>query len=91
MPFRADLYKKGSRVRVTQQAPFGKKVLTNVVEGVVERFGQSKTGSWYAHALDDKLWLDQLELRQDNGELVVVNLDRCSMVEVLEEPEGEAV
>ena len=38
-------------------------VWTNCVEGVITRYQQSKTGSWFAHARDDQLWLDRLELR----------------------------
>jgi hypothetical protein len=53
------------------------------VEGTVVRCGQSKTGSWFAHSKDHKLWLDRVELRKDDGELVVVNLDQYSRVEVL--------
>lgn len=71
----------GQRVRVTQQTPRQQGVVTAVVEGRVLRFGQQKTGSWYAHAKDDKLWLDRVELRKDDGELVVLNLDRNSVVE----------
>ena len=74
----------GQRVRVTQQIPFGSGTTTASVEGEIVRFGQQKTGSWFAHAKDDKLWLDQLELRKADGERVVVNLDQYSRVEVVE-------
>lgn len=77
-------YKPGMRVRVTQQIAFGARATTAVVEGVILRFGQQKTGSWYAHAKDARLWLDRLELRKDDGEIVVVNLDQFSRVEVVE-------
>lgn len=76
-------YAPGSRVRVTQQIPFGKGARTVTVEGVVLRYGQQKTGSWFAHAKDDKLWLDRLEIRRDDGEIVVCNLDQYSVVEVV--------
>lgn len=74
-------YTPGKRVRVTQQVPFGRKTNTISVEGVVMRFGQQKTGSWFAHSKDDKLWLDRLEIKKDDGELVVCNLDQYSVVE----------
>ncbi|MFM9959399.1 MAG: hypothetical protein ACKVZJ_15185 [Phycisphaerales bacterium] len=74
-------YAPGSKVRVTQKIPFGKGDRTVTIEGVVVRYGQQKTGSWFAHAKDDKLWLDRLELRRDDGEVVVCNLDRYSVVE----------
>lgn len=76
-------YTPGARVRVTQQIPFGKAANTVSFEGVVLRSGQQKTGSWFAHSRDDKLWLDRLELRKDDGEIVVCNLDQYSRVELL--------
>ena len=76
-------YEPGMRVRVTQQIPFGVRPTRSTVEGVIVRFGQQKTGSWFAHGKDDKLWLDRLELRKDDGELVVCNLDRYSVVEAV--------
>jgi hypothetical protein len=78
-----DQYEPGMRVRVTQQIPFGQRTTTTTVEGVIQRFGQQKTGSWFAHARDDKLWLDRLELRKDDGEIVYVNLDQYSVVEAI--------
>jgi len=74
----------GQRVRVTQQvAREGAALVSEVVGTVVER-RQAKTGSWYAHAKDDKLWLDRLELRKDDGEICVCNIDRYTRVDVLE-------
>ena len=73
----------GTRVRVTQQLPQTHGVWTTTVEGVVCRYRQAKTGSWFAHAKADKLWLDRLELRKDYGELVTLNLDRYSVLEAL--------
>jgi len=74
-------YTPGARVRVTQQIPFGKNPINTTIEGVILRAGQQKTGSWYAHSLDDKVWLDRLELRKDDGERVVINLDQYTRVE----------
>ena len=71
----------GTRVRVTQQMPQVAQVWTTQVEGTVVRWRQSMTGSWFAHARDDRLWLDRLELRRDDGELVTLNLDRYSVIE----------
>ena len=53
------------------------------VEGTVVRWRQDRTGSWFAHGKDDKVWLDRLELRRDDGELVTLNLDQWSLVEPL--------
>lgn len=74
-------YEIGDRVRVVQQVPRIRGTSTTSVEGVVVRAGQQKTGSWFAHAKDKKLWLDRLLLRLDDGEMVTVNLDQFSRVE----------
>lgn len=71
----------GTRVRVTQQQPQRDGAWTSAIEGVVTRYRQAKTGSWYAHAKDDQLWLDRLELRLDDGELVILNLDQYTVIE----------
>ncbi len=76
-------YKIGQKVRVTQQTPRQSGSLTIAIEGVIVKFEQQKTGSWFAHARDNKLWLDRLELRRDDGEQVVVNLDQYSRVEII--------
>ncbi len=81
MVLQATLPPPGTRVRVTQQLPLRDGTWTNSVEGVITRFQQAKTGSWYAHAKDDQLWLDRLELRLDDGELVILNLDQYSVIE----------
>ena len=71
----------GTRVRVTQQLPHRDQVWTETVEGVIRRYQQAKTGSWYAHARDVQLWLDRLELQLDDGEVVILNLDRYTVIE----------
>ena len=78
-----DEYQAGQRVAVTQQVPRQEGVWTDRVEGVVVRTEQAKTGSWYAHAKDDKLWLDRLVIRKDDGEVIVANLDAYTRVEVI--------
>jgi len=84
MPLQTPRYRTGTRVRVTQQvpqAPGAPGVLTEATEGVITRFQQAKTGSWFAHAKDDQLWLDRLELRLDDGEITVLNLDQYTVIE----------
>ena len=77
-----DTFKPGDRVVVTQQIPReGASLSAAAVTGEVVRFEQSKTGSWYAHAKDDKLWLDRLVLKKDDGEIVVFNLDNFTRIE----------
>ena len=78
-------YQPGQRVRVTQTVPRLSGAMTTTVEGVVVKAEQEKTGSWYAHSKDGKLWLDRLELRKDDGEIAVCNLDQYSRIEFLTE------
>jgi hypothetical protein len=73
-------FEPGTKVQVTQQVPRQSGALATKVVGTVVRYEQSKTGSWYAHAKDDKLWLDRLILRKDDGEIVTLNLDQYSAV-----------
>jgi len=83
MTIHAEQIEVGKRVRVTQQIPHGTGTFTSVVEGEVVAHGKGKTGSWFAHTADGRVWLDRLELRKDDGEFVVCNLDRMSRVEPL--------
>jgi hypothetical protein len=80
-----DEFKIGQRVAVTQQIPRKAGVWTDRVEGEVVLCEQAKTGSWYAHAKDDKLWLDRLVIRKDDGEVIKINLDAYTHVETLGE------
>ncbi len=79
----SERYQPGVRVRVTQQVPRPAQdtSFSTAVEGTVVRYEQSKTGSWYAHAKDDRLWLDRLVLRKTDGEIIFLNLDQYSLVE----------
>lgn len=81
----------GMKVRVTQQIPQRDEVWTTQTEGYVVRLEQKKTGSWYAHAKDEKLWLDRLILQRDDGEIIVLNLDRYSVIEIIDETINESV
>ncbi|MFI4861880.1 MAG: hypothetical protein ACIAXF_14510 [Phycisphaerales bacterium JB063] len=91
MPFANDI-QPGRRVRVIQQVARQGRALTAEVVGTVVATRQAKTGSWFAHAKDDRLWLDRLELRKDDGEITVCNIDAYTRVEVLDAGSGsEAV
>lgn len=80
-------YAPGQRLRITQQVPRLERedggTLSTTVEGTVVKFEQRKTGSWFAHAADHKLWLDSLTIKKDDGELVVLNLDQNSNIEII--------
>lgn len=84
MPLVTKLHQPGKRVRVTQQLAMRDRSWSQVTEGVVTRYQQAKTGSWFAHAKDDQLWLDRLEVRLDDGEIVVLNLDQYTVIEAVE-------
>jgi hypothetical protein len=73
----------GKRVRITQRVPRQSGEMAITVEGTVVSAGQGKTGSWFAHGKDNKVWLDRVELRKDDGERVVMNLDQFSSVEAV--------
>jgi hypothetical protein len=85
MPLETTIYQPGARVRVIQQVPQRDRTWAEVVEGVITRYQQAKTGSWFAHGRHDKLWLDRLELRMDDGELTILNLDQYTVIEPVEE------
>src|SRR3954468_14501955 len=73
----------GVRVKVVQQIAARNYTWTSDVVGTVVEYRQKQTGSWYAHSKDDKLWLDRLLIRKDDGELTTLNLDEYSHIEVL--------
>ena len=78
-----DELQPGKRVRITQRVPRLSGEMAITVEGTVVSVGLGKTGSWFAHGKDNKVWLDRVELRKDDGEQIVMNLDRYSTVDVV--------
>ena len=80
----------GAVVEVSQQIPQRDDVWSTQAIGTVVEVHQDKTGSWFAHAKDDKLWLDRLTLQTEDGEFVDLVLDQYSHVRVVqEEAHGE--
>jgi hypothetical protein len=73
----------GAVVEVTQQIPHRDRVWTNRVKGTVISYQQKQTGSWFAHSKDDKLWLDRLVLKKEDGEIITLNLDDYTHLEVI--------
>ena len=71
-------------MKVTQQIAARDYTWTSDVVGTVLGYEQKQTGSWFAHSKNDKLWLDRLMLKKDDGELITLNLDDYSHVEVLD-------
>ena len=76
----------GAIVEVTQQIPHRDRVWVNRVQGTVLSYEQKQTGSWFAHSKDDKLWLDRLVLKKDDGEIITLNLDDYTHLEILTPP-----
>jgi hypothetical protein len=72
----------GAKVTVTQQIVARHYTLPAIVSGTVVQFAQKQTGSWFAHSRDDKLWLDRLTLRKDDGEITTLILDEFSVVDI---------
>jgi hypothetical protein len=72
----------GAKVSVIQQIPMRNRVWTSKVSGTILDYGQFKTGSWFAHSRDDKLWLDRLVVRKDDGEITTLNLDAYTRIEM---------
>ncbi|NBC10396.1 MAG: hypothetical protein GVY24_01500 [Planctomycetes bacterium] len=84
MSEQTERFEPGTRVRITQQIPQrGRTCWVTSATGVVVRYEQAMTGSWYAHARGERLWLDRLTIRLDDGEITVFNLDRYTHVDVL--------
>ncbi len=79
-----DEFQPGQKVVVIQQIPQRERIWTTRVAGTVVAYEQRKTGAWFAPSKDDRLWLDRLVLRKDDGEIAVCNLDRYSRVELAE-------
>ena len=72
----------GAGVKVTQQIAARDHTWTTVTTGTIEYYQQKTTGSWFTHSKNDKLWLDRLKIRKADGEIITLNLDEYSVVEV---------
>ena len=81
----------GAVVEVTKQIPHRDRLWTNRIKGTVVSYQQRQTGSWFAHSKDDKLWLDRLVLRKEDGEITSLNLDDYTHLKVIPpEPAADA-
>jgi hypothetical protein len=85
-----DQFTPGQKVLVVQQIPQRDEVWTIRTAGQVVRFEQKKTGSWFAHSKDDRLWLDRLVVRKDDGEIVSFVLDQYTHIEMAGEGDAPA-
>lgn len=78
----------GQRIRVRHRIDRRDVDWRAEVTGVVEWVGLEKTGSWYAHAKDDRYWLRRVRLRKEDGEISTLNLDEYAEIEILGSGEG---
>lgn len=74
----------GRRVRITQAIQARHYAFAAPVEGTVVRLERRPTGSWFAHGEADRLWLDRLVLRKDDGEISTFSLDEHSTITALD-------
>lgn len=72
----------GAKVKVTQQIAARDYAWPTETSGTVVSYDRQPTGSWYAHSQDDRLWLDRLTLRKPDGEIITLNLDDYSRVQI---------
>jgi hypothetical protein len=73
----------GDRVRIVQRIAGRAGVWTTKAEGEVVSCKMEKTGSWYAHGKNDKLWLQRIRLRKEDGEITNLVVDQNSRIERL--------
>jgi len=74
--------KPGAKVRVTQQIAARNYTWSTPVSGTIVGFEQKPTGSWFAHSKNERLWLDRLVIRKEDGEISTLNLDEFSRIEI---------
>lgn len=70
--------KPGQRIRIRQMIDRREGVWRADIEGEVLEILEEPTGSWFAHAKDDRLWLRRIRLRKPNGEVTTITLDQYS-------------
>jgi hypothetical protein len=72
----------GALVTVVQQIAARDYSWSSEITGIVVEYAQQETGSWFAHSKNDRLWLDRLTLRKEDGEITTLNLDAFSVVRI---------
>lgn len=73
----------GQRIRVRQRIARREGDWIVDVAGEVLEVKQEPTGSWFVHGLNNKLWLNRVRLRKDDGDVTTVSIDSATEVEVL--------
>jgi hypothetical protein len=72
----------GARVTISQQIAARDRTWVAKVSGTIVSYAQRETGSWFAHSKGDRLWLDRLVLRKDDGEITTLILDDYTHIEI---------
>lgn len=78
-----DTLRPGQRIRVRQSIHRREGDWVTTVEGEILTVDDEKTGSWFAHSKDKKLWLKRIRLKKADGDLTTITLDQRSEVEVV--------
>jgi hypothetical protein len=73
----------GQRVRIRQEIDRREGNWTADVVGTVLDVRPEKTGSWFAHGKDVRLWLNRVRLQKDDGEVTTLVIDPCTRYEIL--------
>ena len=73
----------GRKIRILQRVARREGAWNSEVVGQIVGATQEKTGSWYAHSKDDRLWLTRIRLRKEDGELTTITVDQNTQVELL--------
>ena len=84
------LYAPGTLVKITQQIPRRTDTYTTTVTGTVVRHERQSSGSWFARNKRNKVWLDRLIIKKQDGEITILNLDEYTVVEILSGTPGTA-
>ena len=81
----------GARIRVIQQIAARHYSWGTAHIGTILKYEQKQTGSWFAHSRGEKLWLDRLTIRKDDGEIFSFILDEYTHIDVIDDaPAGPA-
>lgn len=73
----------GDRIRVSERVVGYDQTWLTHVEGEVVSCEPETTGSWFAQAKHNKLWLLRIRLRKDDGEITALNVDQNTEIQIL--------
>lgn len=83
--------KPGQQVRIRQKIDRREGDWNLAVTGTVLEAKPRKTGSWFAHGRDNKVWLYSVTLRKSDGELSTLNVDQWTEFELIADAPAGAV